>query len=139
MLTEHETSGTNVHQIPNVQNLLTRELEFSYVGTLATATGQHRRRLWQPGQIVGAYCDVGTAPTGASIIIDVLKNGTTVYTTTANRPSIAASANSSVLPVVTPDVVNTVTGDYLTVNIFQVGSTIAGSDLTVVVLWKLGG
>jgi hypothetical protein len=56
-------------------------------------------------------------------------NGTTIFSTQANRPTIAASAfvDASAIPntLVIP------AGNYLTVDIDQVGSTVIGSDLTV--------
>ena len=36
-----------------------------------------------------------TPPAGAALVVDVNKNGTTIYTNQANRPSIAAGANSA--------------------------------------------
>lgn len=76
---------------------------------------------------IRAYLD--TAPTGASFILDVNKNGTTLYTTQANRPTIAISGNASTTTL--PDIVSIAAGDRVTVDIDQIGSTIAGSDLYV--------
>jgi hypothetical protein len=73
---------------------------------------------------------VGTAPTGSAVIVDVNKNGTTVFTTQSNRPQIADGQYSSGV-VTAVEVAPFVAGDYFTVDIDQVGSTIAGSDLTV--------
>lgn len=73
---------------------------------------------------------VGTAPTGASLIVDVNKNGTTLFTTQSTRPTIAASGTTN---KTTPQVTTWADGDYLTVDIDQVGSTIPGSDLTVTI------
>lgn len=77
---------------------------------------------------------VGTAPTGAAIIIDVNK-GTgsgapaTIYATQGNRPTIAAGAVSAT--VGSNGGATVTTGDYLTVDVDQVGSTVAGADLVV--------
>lgn len=81
--------------------------------------------------ISSVRASVGTAPTGATLIVDVNKNGTTIFTTQANRPAIAISGNTA---TGTPDVTSWASGDYLTVDVDQVGSTVAGSDLTVVVI-----
>ena len=102
-------------------------------GTLATATGTSRLPIDGTYTIVGTRLMVNTAPTGSSILVDVNKNGTTIYTTQGNRPTIAASATAGG-PGSTPDVTSLVAGDYLTIDIDQVGSTIAGSDLTVSVI-----
>jgi hypothetical protein len=72
---------------------------------------------------------VGTAPTGADIIVDVLKNGTTIFTTPANRPTIAATTLSDLAAA--PDVTAIAANDIIAVSVAQIGSTIAGSDLCV--------
>lgn len=74
---------------------------------------------------------VGTAPTGASLIVDVNLNGTTIFTTQSARPTITASSFTA---TGTPAVTAWTNGTYLTVDVDQVGSTIAGSDLTVTVV-----
>lgn len=84
------------------------------------------------GTIVGVIASVGTAPTGSSVVCDVNKNGTTVFTTQANRPSIAAGTTSTTMTAV-PDVTVVAAGDLLSVDIDAVGNSTAGSDLTVVV------
>lgn len=81
-------------------------------------------------ETIDAYSKV--APTGASIIVDVNKNGTTLYTTQGNRPTIAIGSNASTTTL--PDVLTFAANDILSVDVDQVGSTIAGGDnLTVVI------
>lgn len=127
-------SGATQAAAGNHTHTLTFSLPaYSKQGTLTTATGTMRLPIDGTYTIVGTRLMVGTAPTGASIIIDVNKNGTTIYSTQANRPTIAASANAGG-PGSAPDVTSLAAGDYLTVDIDQVGSTVAGSDLTVVVV-----
>ena len=77
---------------------------------------------------------VKTAPTGAAIIVDVNKNGTTIFTTQTNRPQIAISATEG--QSTTIEVSGLVKGDNLTIDIDQIGSTVAGADLTVEVICK---
>ena len=84
--------------------------------------------------IVSCYARVKTAPTGASLIIDVNKNGVTIFTTQANRPTIAAGATVSSDSL--PDVVSLAQNDYLTIDIDQIGSVVAGANLTVVMKVK---
>lgn len=115
-----------------------RTLRFSLTSffksnTLTTTTGTSRLPIDGTYTIVGTQLMVGTAPTGAGIIIDVKKNGATIYTTQANRPTIAANQTAGG-PGATPDVTSLAAGDYLTVDIVQIGSTIAGADLTVSVV-----
>jgi len=104
---------------------------FSMPGVLTTTTGQSRQYFETAYTITNVRASVGTAPTGASIICDVLKNGTTIYTTQSNRPTIAVSTNTATAN--NPDITSINASDYLTVNVAQIGSTVAGADLTVTV------
>lgn len=72
---------------------------------------------------------VNTAPTGATLIVDVNKNGTTIFTTQANRPTVAISGTEDLSSV--PDETSVAFDDVLTVDIDQVGSSVAGADLVV--------
>ena len=107
---------------------------FSFSGPLVVVTGTSRFRFPLAVTLVAVSAAVTTAPTGASILVDVNKNGTTIYTTQANRPAIAVSTNAGA--ETTPDVTAIAAGDYLTVDVDQVGSTIAGADLSVFVRYR---
>ena len=74
--------------------------------------------------VLTARASVNTAPTGASLIVTLVKNGATTIATL----TITAGSYTSGLQTVNAALAD---GDYLTVNITQVGSTVAGSDLTV--------
>lgn len=104
---------------------------YTLTGTVSTGTGTVRNynRTGSGLTILGAWAAVGTAPTGATLIVDVNKNGTTIFTTQSARPTIAISGNSTTLS--TPAVTTLADGDYITVDVDQVGSTVAGADLTV--------
>lgn len=75
---------------------------------------------------------VTTAPTGTPIVIDLLKNGVSVYNG-ANRPTIdvgtTSTINGSVSTSFIGDAFDIAQGDVLSVNITQVGSTIKGTAL----------
>lgn len=107
-----------------------KEVTFSKPGTLATGTGTYRWYSPVAVTIVDAWASVGTAPTGATLIVDVNHNGTTIFTTQSRRPTIAISGNYDLSEAPDGDVTLTA-GEYLTVDIDQVGSTVAGSDLVV--------
>lgn len=79
--------------------------------------------------IQSVRASVGQAPTGAPIVVDVLKNGTTIFPGGVGRPSITAGTKTALATLATP--VLLVPGDYLTVTIVSVGSTFAGSGLVV--------
>jgi hypothetical protein len=108
---------------------------FSKQGPLSVTTGTSRFYADDYYQLSSVRASVGTAPSGSSIIVDVFKNGSTIFTTAANRPTITTGTNTAV-SAATPDLLFVQPGDYLTVNIVQTGSTVAGSDLTVNVLGR---
>jgi hypothetical protein len=86
------------------------------------------------GTITDVRAYLSTAPTGSSFVVDVMKNGVTLFTTSANRPTIAAAANASSTTL--PNVTAVAVGDQLRVDVIQVGATIAGSNLYVTVTVK---
>jgi hypothetical protein len=106
---------------------------FSQGGVLSAQTGTLRLPIDSTYTVTGVRLMVGTAPTGANLILDVLKNGSTMFTTPANRPTITAGSTAGG-PGAAPDLPGLVAGDYLTLNIVQVGSIAAGSDLVVTIL-----
>ena len=74
--------------------------------------------------ISAVYAKVDIAPTGADLQIDVNKNGTTIFTTQSNRPIIVATGTTDLSG--TPDVTGFAQYDILSIDIDQVGSTVAG-------------
>jgi len=108
-------------------------LSFAVVDTLTTGTDK-APTLLAPCTltITKVKLVVKTAPTGQAIIVDVNKNGTTIFTTQANRPQIAAGETSG--DSGTPDVTSLAEGDKVTIDIDQIGSGTAGADLTVEVV-----
>lgn len=105
---------------------------FSYTGTLVAGTGKSRlyNDTGRSLTIVAIRATVTTAPTGATVIVDVNKNGTTIFTTQGNRPTVAISGFTSG-KVSNMDVTSLADGDYLTIDLDQIGSTVPGADLTV--------
>lgn len=104
---------------------------YTIEGTLTVGSGNKRLYMSQAGVIVNVIAGVNTAPTGAAIIFDVNKNGTTIFTGGTNRPQIAISGFSDTSS--TPAVTTFSAGDYFTVDVDQVGSTVAGADATVTI------
>jgi hypothetical protein len=98
-------------------------------GELYVINAKPRFYVTRSYQITAITASVGTAPTGDSVIIDINKNGVTIFTTQGNRPTISDGSNIDLSS--TPDIDTLSAGDYLTVSIDQVGSSFAGSDLTV--------
>ena len=93
--------------------------------------GNGRAKFYIPGPITigNVRASVGTAPTGSDIIVDVNKNGTTIFTTQLSRPKIFAG--QTLVSTNTPQITELTTGDYLTVDVDQIGSLNPGADLSV--------
>lgn len=70
-----------------------------------------------------------TAPTVSAILLDGNINGTTMYTTQGNRPSIAAGANVSTAGSTDAAASGWDDGEYITIDVDQIG-TVAGADIT---------
>ena len=106
-------------------------------GTLTTGTDKCAyMRVHDKCIIDEVRIHVGTAPTGASLIVDVNDDGVTVFTTQGNRPTIAISGSDAVSGAA--DGGTAVAKDsVITIDIDQVGSTIAGADLAIFVRGRL--
>lgn len=95
---------------------------------VATSKG---KRVYVPfgGSITKSIAYAETAPTSADLIFDINKNGSTIWSTQANRIEIAASANEGTQT--TFDTTSCAIGDYFTLDIDQIGSGNPGADITV--------
>ena len=103
-------------------------------GALTVSTDVYRwfNNTGRTMTIKAVWISVGTAPTGSNILVDVNINGTTIFTTQANRPVIAATGFYSVRTT-NMNITALTDGSYLTFDIDQIGSTVAGSNLIVTV------
>lgn len=122
--TGHDHDGTDSKAIP-------KQFVFTITGTLTTGTSL-APILIPTGAltITKAYLNVKTAPTGAALIVDINKNGTSIWNSNqANRVQVAAAATSGTQTSF--DTTSLTEGDVITVDIDQVGSTVAGADLTI--------
>lgn len=99
-------------------------------GTATVGTGTDR---WYPPfevKLFSLRASVNTAPTGAPIKIDLKKNGVSVLSSFVT-PTIAIGTYTVLVTTILDPLM--ALGDYLTVDVTQVGSTIAGSDLAVTI------
>lgn len=110
-------------------------MPFARAGALTASTGAAPFRWPFAVVILGISAIVGTAPTGANILLDVNKNGTTIFTTQGNRPAIVAGATATASEAV-PDVTTVALGDVYKIDVDQVGSSVAGSDLQVNIRYR---
>jgi hypothetical protein len=98
---------------------------YSYSGELEVNTGA--KRFYSPGSYTLSSADIhlGTAAAGSSVNLTINKNGSSAGTLT-----IAAGSTSSLSNSLS---VSLSQGDYLTIDITQVGSSTAGSDLYLLI------
>ena len=72
---------------------------------------------------------LGTAPTGQAVIVDILMDGESIFSTTAHRPKIEIDATYGSTDLIDSPIWTM--GSYLQVQVVQYGSTIPGTGLTV--------
>lgn len=102
-------------------------------GAQTVGANKDRYQATSPGEVTNVSLVVGTGPTGADLIVDLLKNGVTIFPVTKPR-IVAGSVESADATNFTPDATGKFgKGDTLSLSVTQVGSTVAGSDLDVVV------
>lgn len=90
------------------------------------------------GTVVGVRVVVGVAPSGASLIVDVNVNGSSLWASQGAQPVVVAAGTDS--GVVKPNQNAELSdGDVFTVDVDQVGSSVAGGYLTVVVYVRPNG
>lgn len=97
------------------------------VGVGATRLYNDTGAAWT---ITSVRASVETAPSGGQIVVDVNVGGTTIFTTQANRPTIATGALTSGKGT-TMDVTSVPAGGYLTVDVDA--TTTPAANLTVLV------
>ncbi len=110
-----------------------RSVVFTVAGDVEVISGKPkmRNRFGKTMTIKEVYLDVDTAPTGQAIIVDINVNGSTIFSTQANRPQIAASATSGSTSTVNSP--SFAVNDLMTFDVDQIGSGTAGADHTVTV------
>jgi hypothetical protein len=136
-------SGTNIKTVNSVSVLGSGDLPAGYltptwalaVNVDATVGTNKANPLAIPfdATITKAFANAKTGPTGASIIFDINLNSTSIWNSTqANRLTISAGATAGTQTSF--DTVTVTAGDVLTIDIDQVGSTVAGQSLTALLL-----
>lgn len=120
------------HTIAVIKGLLKKDrtVVFSVAGTLvAGSNASFEIPAPVALTILKVYINVKTAPTGATLIVDFNIGGVSIFTTQANRPTIAIGATAAESGV--PDITTWAKNAVGSIDIDQIGSTVAGADLTV--------
>ena len=106
---------------------------FKVTGKLIVIQGVDVANIFDTSFVItGIWLYRKTAGVSGSTIVDIHKNGTTIYTTQANRPTIAYNDADHKVDATLPDVVAVNAGDVLTMDIDQV-ETGSPEDLVVVI------
>ena len=117
---------------------------FAKEGVLTVQAGTMRIYNWFNRNVIidNVFLAVNTAPTGADLLVDVNMSSSgispvTIFLAPANRAKISATAftGGSNMFTTYPNPKYWNMGEFLQFDIDQIGSTIAGSDLTVQVLF----
>lgn len=104
----------------------------SLPGVLTTGTISLPFPIFGTWQFAALIVGAGTTPSGAAIVVDMLYNGTTIYTTQSNRPSISVGGlwGAGGTPDITQYSGSGSTRGYLQFAVSQVGASgTEGADL----------
>lgn len=102
-------------------------LSFTLAGGVTVQTGRLRFYIEDASVIESVRASLGVPSSGADVAVDVLKNGTSIFPTSA-KPTVVAGENTG---TAVPDTTALAAGDYITLDITQIGSTASGADLVV--------
>ena len=89
----------------------------------------------RPGTFVGEVGYIDTVCTGAALIVDIMKNGTTIYASTKPQFADGVSDNKITAGVIT--ITTFVAGDRITFQVNSIGSTIAGKGVRFMLKCKV--
>ncbi len=106
---------------------------FMITGNAVVGTGQAGALVPDAFTIshVKVYSDM--LPTVSNLVVDIMKNGTTIFSTTANRPTVIPAGPKLVNSGI-PDVTALAAGDILRVDVITVGTVTGGNPLFVTVV-----
>lgn len=120
-------------EVGNVQPL--REtFPFTIAGAVTVQEGRLRLYFEEDGQIERVRVSAGIAPSGADLVVDVNVNGSSIFADAL--PTVVAGENTGLVNLPTPLAVSE--GDYLTIDVDQVGSTTPGADVVVQIWVRVG-
>lgn len=139
--------SVNSHKVTNLSNgsasgdavnygqlsALTWDQSYFRKGGLSVSTGVLKIYAERAMTIVSVRASLGTAPGSTAVIVDINLNGTTIFSTQANRPTVAVSGVTSGA-VTNMNTTAVAAGDYFTVDVDQVDA--AAANLTVQIRCK---
>lgn len=131
-----QTAIESIYNMPSVggNGFMWHSFVWSVEGALSQASLPLEWSVPGPMTIDHVYLRCKDTPSGGSIIVDVNKNGSTIFATQSNRPKIVPGDKAGASG--TPDTTSVTTNDYLTADVDGIGSTFAGTNLTIHVRCK---
>jgi hypothetical protein len=111
-----------------------RTAVFKVSGTLSIGVGVTRlyNDTGSTWTIIAVRASVETPPSGGSVVVDVNKNGITIFTTQANRPTVTTLGTTSG-KVTNADITSVADGDYLTIDVDTTTAPAAELSVQIVV------
>ena len=99
-------------------------LRFVNIAAITTGNNKWRWTITRHSRITDVVVDSITAGSGGtSDIIDINLNGTTIYTTQANRPTLLQADTGLWTEAGEPEITVLVPGDVITIDIDQISTT----------------
>lgn len=125
--------ATGIQGIPGISGAGAKTVVFCLTGVLTT--GVNKIGWLSDGTYTITKIKIYSSimPTGADIIVDIHKNGVSLFTTQVNRPTVIVGTNLGT-DRTNMDITTVVENDYVSLDIDQVGSTIAGGNNLIVEL-----
>lgn len=102
--------------------------------SISTTTSAFEFLMPNAFQVLNFYADVRTAPTGAPILVDINKNGTSIFGAQKIQIDISGTDSNSSSVSATLSTTNFAVRDRITFAIDQVGSTVAGTGLVAAIV-----
>ena len=114
----------NIYQNNTLLSNTILERHYKNIGTLSTNVGTDKWYVPVKSKITSIISRVEVAPQGTTPLTVAVKiNSVSTATLSINSGTIVSSLNTSTI--------NVNTNDYITVDVINIGNTVAGSDLTV--------
>lgn len=102
---------------------------------LTTGTAKYTFRMPYDLVLSGVKSSVAVAPTGSTLIVDIKRNGTTILSTLLSIDATEKTSKTAATPAVISNA-SLSEDDEITIDITQVGSTVAGAGLKVYLIGK---
>lgn len=109
-------------------------LPFGQTGAVTVATGTRRLAMVNAGSFKSVVATVDTASASGSIVIDVKKNGTTIFSSGGTGAPVIITAGSHISSIISTFATGTfASGDYITVDVTVAGTSAQNLTVSVVV------